>query len=346
MNEPEIPLVISFDPGMLDNLRTAAGSGPVLILTHINPDPDSLASGKALAVLLKHAWNVPSELVYSGLVARAENLTMLETLTPEWVQQEEISGLERFSAIALVDTQPGAGNNNLPENVIPHIVIDHHHPVRDGLGNVRYVDVRPDVGATASLLFEYLNAADITLDAGLATAMFYAVQTDTRGLSRGESRVDREAYFKLLELLDRGHLNRIIQAGLPRDYFRAFSKGLAAAKIFGRVVVSYVGAVHRPDFPAEMADLLIRLEDARAVLCMGHHNRTMYLSLRTKSKVLDAGLLIQQVIVAPGKAGGHGMMAGGQVPLDGKNPRTIVKDIQGRFLKVMGEAGGAESLLS
>jgi nanoRNase/pAp phosphatase (c-di-AMP/oligoRNAs hydrolase) len=209
-----------------------------------------------------------------------------------------------------------------------------------------YVDVRPDVGATASLLFEYLKAAGLSPDTGLATAMFYAVQTDTRGLSRGESPVDRDAYFRLLEMLDRGQLNRIIQAGLPRDYFRAFSKGLYAAKIYGRTVVSYVGEVHRPDFPAEMADLLIRLEDARAVLCMGHHNSTMYLSLRTKSKGLDAGLLIQQVIVPPGKAGGHGMMAGGQVPLDGKNPKAIVNDIQGRFLKVMGELGGAESLLS
>ena len=51
------------DQTQLERLRTVAGNGPVLIMTHDNPDPDSLASGKALATLLKEAWNVPSRLV-------------------------------------------------------------------------------------------------------------------------------------------------------------------------------------------------------------------------------------------------------------------------------------------
>ena len=74
----------SLDQNRLAQLRTTAGSGPVLILTHDNPDPDALASGKAFATLLKSAWNIPSRLLYSGLVQRAENRAMLNLLTPEW----------------------------------------------------------------------------------------------------------------------------------------------------------------------------------------------------------------------------------------------------------------------
>lgn len=72
------------DAAHLTQLCTAAGDGPVLVLTHDNPDPDALASGKALATLLQRAWNVPSRLIYSGLVARAENLVLLKRLTAEW----------------------------------------------------------------------------------------------------------------------------------------------------------------------------------------------------------------------------------------------------------------------
>ncbi|MCO5190382.1 MAG: phosphoesterase, partial [Anaerolineae bacterium] len=63
----------SVDQIQLSQLRVTAGNGPVLILTHDNPDPDALASGKALATLLLAAWNIPSQLTYCGLIQRPEN---------------------------------------------------------------------------------------------------------------------------------------------------------------------------------------------------------------------------------------------------------------------------------
>jgi nanoRNase/pAp phosphatase (c-di-AMP/oligoRNAs hydrolase) len=133
-----IPDVI--DASHLEQLRIAAGDGPVLILTHDNPDPDALASGKALSTLLK-AWKVDSRMIYSGLVARAENRAMLERLTPEWQHSRRVSKFDRYSAVALVDTQPGAGNNRLPIDHMPQIVIDHHRPPRETIAPVPYADV-------------------------------------------------------------------------------------------------------------------------------------------------------------------------------------------------------------
>ena len=182
----------------LAQLRATAGTGPVLILTHDNPDPDALASGKAFTTLLKSAWNIPSRMVYSGLVLRAENRALLNLLTPEWEQSDVLTGLERYSAIALVDTQPGAGNNRLPVTHHPDIILDHHHPLREALGMIPFTDVRPEIGATATLLDQYLEAAGVVPDSDLATAMFYALKTDTRGLSRGASPTDTIVYFKLL----------------------------------------------------------------------------------------------------------------------------------------------------
>lgn len=328
----------------LAQLRAIAGIGPVLILTHDNPDPDALASGKALATLLQSAWNIPSRLLYSGLVQRAENRAMLRLLTPEWTHSDVLPELGQFSAVALVDTQPGAGNNRLPATHIPQIVIDHHHPIREVIPLIPYAHIQPDIGATVTLLNQYLEAAGLAPDADLAAAMFYGIKTDTRGLSRGASAVDEAVYVKLLARLDHMKLIQIEQAGLPQEYFRAFNQGLQAAQVYSRSVVADLGPMHRPDLAAEMADLLIRLEGARAVLCLGTHDETLHLSIRTEPVGEDAGLLVQQVIVAPGKAGGHGTMAGGQVPLDGKDATLLAEEIVRRFLAVMGDAGEGASL--
>ena len=336
-DDAEAPARYSVDQERLEHLRSACGSGPVLILTHDNPDPDALASGKALAFLLKQAWGIQARLVYSGVVARAENRALLSELAPEWEYVNLLVNLSSYSAVALVDTQPGAGNNILPLDFVPQIVFDHHHPLREGLSLVRFVDVRPDLGSTVSLIYQYLESAAITPDGDLATAMFYGLQTDTLGLARNATPLDIIIYTKLLGWLDRQKLVKIAQAGLSRVYFRAFSKGLNATRIFGKSIVADLGELHRPDLPAEMADLLIRLDGIQAALCTGYHNATLYLSLRTAIGK-DAGSMVQEIILPPGKAGGHGTIAGGQIPLDGKNAKSVAMELERRFLNLMGES--------
>jgi nanoRNase/pAp phosphatase (c-di-AMP/oligoRNAs hydrolase) len=195
------------------------------------------------------------------------------------------------------------------------------------------------------MVYQYIQAAGVVPNPTLATAMFYGIQADTRGLSRGASSLDQRVYFELLPLLDHQKLIQVEQAGLPREYFRALSKGLQAAKLYDQVVVCYLGEMHRPDFMAEMADLLIRLNSIQAALCIGYHSGTMYLSLRTLSDEQDAGILIQKVVVKPGRAGGHGSMAGGQVPLAGVDANSIAQQIEDRFVKSIRGTGDAESLL-
>lgn len=334
------------DQTRLAELKAAVDQGPMLILTHDSPDPDALASGMGLAALYKTAWHIPSDLLYTGLVARAENRALLNLLLPDWRQVDQLPDLRRYSAITLVDTQPGTGNHRLPPDVPPTIVIDHHHPRWDVLRQVKYVDVRPDVGATVSMVYQYLEAAGISPEVNLATAMFYGLQTDTRGLARDASPTDEIIYMRLLSLVDRNKLVRVEQAGLSRDYFRAINRGFEAARVYGRSVVVNMGQMHRPDMAAEMADVLIRLESARAVLCYGIFQNQLHLSLRTEPSGQDAGVLVQRVIGALGKAGGHGTMAGGQIPLVEREPADVIEGIESRFLAIMQENGGGIPLLA
>jgi nanoRNase/pAp phosphatase (c-di-AMP/oligoRNAs hydrolase) len=333
----------------LRTLRAAAEPGPVLILTHANPDPDALASGAALATLLERAWGIPAHLGYSGLVARAENKAMLNLLTPAWAPVEQLGNLEAYPALAMVDTQPGAGNDSLfagSTTRIPQVVIDHHLPIRKGLEAVAYLDIRSGVGATVSMVYQHLEAAGIQPDVGLATAIFYGIQSDTQGLSRGGWPVDQEVYCKLVSSIDHDKLAQVEQAVWPREDFQAFNCGLEAAKLFGRVVIANLGLLHRPDFLAEMADMLIRLEGIRAALCTGYYADVFYLSLRTAAGERDAGLLIQKTVAPIGKAGGHGNVAGGQIRLLNREVSEVTAKVQQRFLEVMEEQSPAEPLVA
>jgi len=329
----------------LDKLRLVAGTGPVLILTHDNPDPDSLASGKALATLFREAWGISGRLVYTGLVARAENQAVLKHLTPEWEHSDELPDFKEYSAVAQVDTQPGAGNNRLNTVHPKHIVIDHHYPIRELIDTVTYADIRTEIGSTVTMLFQYLEAAGVQPDPILATAMFYGLKTDTRSLSRGASPADEVAFLELLHYLDQQELSRVELAGLSREYFRSFSRGLHATRVFGRVVVARLGLMTQPDFAAEMADILIRLQGAHAALCLGQNGDTLQISLRTEPMGQHAGTIIQQLIASPGKGGGHGTMAGGQIPLQGMDIESLIADIERRFLAVMGETSVGVGLI-
>ena len=63
----------------------------------------------------------------------------------------------------------------------------------------------------------------------------------------------------------------------------------------------------------EVADLLLRFEEARWVLCAGYYGQTVFLSLRTERENARAGSLMRKIVGSEGAAGGHGMIAGGRL---------------------------------
>ncbi len=329
----------------LKALKKVVGKGPVLITTHHNPDPDGLASGEAFSFLLKEAWHIPSRLVYTGIVARAENRAMLKNLTCNWEAIEDWHMLKDYPVVALVDTQPGSGNNELPKDFIPHIVFDHHIPVRPFIDRVAYADIRTEIGAVSTMLFQYLEAAGLKSDRVLTTSLFYGIKTDTKGLSRGRSVYDEATYFKLLSCIDHSMLCLVEQAQLPLIYFQALDNALRATTIYGKTAVAKLGDIHQPDLPAELADILIRLEGADASFCMGRYKDKLNISLRMRRENIDAGYLINNVIGDLGMSGGHKSMAGGQILLHNKDIKEIEENLIKKFLEAMEETSAGMSLL-
>ena len=330
----------------LNRLRQALSPGPVVILAHHNPDPDALAAGAGLAYLLEHMWGLAAHMVFSGLVARAENIAMLKHLTPDWSRITAFSDVAEYGRIALVDTQPGAGNNILPSRNAPDAVFDHHQPMRYQVGAVPYLDLRPEIGAASTLVYQHLETANLALPPRLATALFYGIKTDTRGLSRGASTGDKVAYIDLLGHIDYDALLQVEYAKRSKTFFKSLMKGLAATQVYGSAVIAILGEMNRSDFTAELADQLIILDGARGVMCVGRYEGVLQLSVRTTPLGEDAGLLIQQVVSDLGRGGGHGVMAGGQVPLANQAAGVIESELAARFLVLMEEGNTpGESLI-
>ncbi len=292
-------------------LTWVSGRGRILIVVHDNPDPDSLASAMALRHLFAVRLNREAVIAFSGMIGRSENLAMAKLLQIPLTPFPLID-LKAFPVICLLDTQPGTGNNSLPPDVRADIVID-HHPMRDSSASCRWVDIRPNYGTTATILYEYLKVQGVSVGTKLATALFYAIKSETQDLGREATRPDRDAYLILFPLANKTLLNSITRPNLPREYFIALHSALEHASLYGNVLVASLDGVQFPEVVSELADLLVRLEGTETVLCLGHYSQELVLSIRTTSEEINAGELIRKLVAGIGTAGGHGMMAGGKI---------------------------------
>lgn len=304
----------------------------ILILLHDDPDPDAVASGVALQFLLQESLGIEGRIAYRGVIGRAENRALVDFLEPELQQLPDETTPQRREgqAMALLDTQPGSGNSPLPADFEVEIVIDHHSDREDGAGCVR--DVRPWIGASSTMLTQYLQAADVKPSTRVATALFYGIKTDTKALSRDTSAADVSAYFYLLECLDVDALVEIENAQVPADYFKSLNRAMQNARLYDSVVLSYLGRSDYPDLTAEVADMLLRLEGVRWVVCLGAYEENLYVSVRARSDEADAEALAQHIIGGRGSAGGRNTLAGGQMPLQGQDPEQLAVDIRARVL--------------
>jgi nanoRNase/pAp phosphatase (c-di-AMP/oligoRNAs hydrolase) len=317
-------------------LTAVAEIDHLLILPHNDPDPDAVASALAFRYLMAEKANIDVTIAYHGLIGRAENKALVDYLGYPLQPLAALDETQRLP-VALIDTQPEAGNNALPPGTPVTVVID-HHPRQPATTSAKFADTRTDVGATSTILTEYLQAAGLEPDQQLATALFYGIKTDTMGLSREASPADTAAYFYLHPRVNFDALITIERAQVPADYFKSFDSALHAARIYDGVVFTCVGLMAYPDLAAETADLLLRLQGSQWIICVGVFEDKLILSVRTRSRTGGAGKLAQAIVGNRGIAGGHGSMAGGHIPLNGRESKRVAARIRQRALQYLNVA--------
>jgi nanoRNase/pAp phosphatase (c-di-AMP/oligoRNAs hydrolase) len=288
--------------------RYLSDADRILILLHNEPDPDAMASGLALRTLLHRTKATAVIGALEGLT-RPENVRMANLLD---INVETISrdAIEHFDRIAMVDVQPHyfEGLDRVD------LVID-HHPEQHGY-NAVFKDIREDYGSTCTILTEHLRAVDADISERTATAMLYAIKSDTLFFNRQANRCDIEAFSYLYPLSDASLIRRMEGAEITDERLHFVVKATQLGRMEDQVFAAFIGSVPREDVIPYVADFYLQLENVRWTAIAGVLNNTFVMSVRNLGYARNAGDFVRRFFSDIGSAGGHRAMAKAIVPMD------------------------------
>jgi nanoRNase/pAp phosphatase (c-di-AMP/oligoRNAs hydrolase) len=296
-----------------DRFLRAVADTPVTIVTHDNPDPDAIAAGWALVVLLRETHGQTARLMGRGAIVRPENVYMMRILNPPLELVDDLPTDDREAALVLVDCVPTGTNQPVDtRRTSVAAVIDHHTPYGAGY-RALHRDVRPRAAATAAIAASYLREQQIEPATELATALLYAIRTELIGGHTRVTRADRGILAWLSGLADHGKLTEIEGAPLSRAYFSDLVLGLLNVFIYDDAAICFLPQASGVELVGAVADLVIRCEGVSKALCGAFIGDDLILSTRTSGAGGDATALLATALRDLGHCGGHEHRAGGKI---------------------------------
>lgn len=289
--------------------RYFADADRVLILLHNEPDPDALAAGLALRAVLRRTRTTAIIGAIHG-ITRPENLRMADLLDihVEVVTPEDFNSFDR---IATVDVQPHYFGGLLTK---VDLVVD-HHPEQPGYTAV-FKDIRADYGSTCTILTEHLRAVDVSISERTATAMLYAIKSDTLFFARQTNRSDLEAFTYLYPLADPALIRKMEGAEITLERLEHVTRALQTSRLRAQVLSAFLGETTREDFIPYTADFLLQVEDVRWTIVSGIVAGQLIVSVRNLGYSRNAGEFVKATFGDIGNAGGHRAMAKAVMPIE------------------------------
>jgi len=306
------------------------------VLITICADPDSLASAMALKRLLwRRVQGVT--ITHFNEINRFDNLTMIRLLKIPVVKLQGIRP-SNFSKIVLVDSQPNQSESFAALNY--DAIID-HHPLSEKL-QASFVDIRPQYGATATIMTEYLRAAKIRPSKSLATALIFAIRVDTGNFQAGVTGEDVKAFRYLFPHADMNLLRKIELADMRLEDLKYFRLALENKEIIRGKIFSHLGQVESPDNLVLVADFFMRLHEIAWVVVSGVYRKTLVVVIRNDGLRKDAGTWANRAFSRLGSAGGRRSRARAEIPLADLQKHSGKDDPidLGRFVIRQFEKGG------
>lgn len=280
------------------------------IFTHDNPDPDAISSALALKEIVDR-YDVQADILYYGEIQHQKNRAMVNLLQIKMLRASE-TDLSQYAKFALVDSSAPGINNSIPKNVDMSIVID-HHPATEV--KAEYVDIREDVGSTATVLTEYLKELEIVPSKSLATALFFGIKTETDDFRKNVKISDFESIIYLWPHVDRDVIEKLETPSISTETLDVIGTAIKNREIYSSFLISFAGFINDRDALPQAADFLLKLEGISTVLVFGIYKGHVYISARNKDVRIDIGDVLKRAFGDVGSAGGHPHAAGAQIPL-------------------------------
>ena len=292
----------------------------------INADPDALASALALRRIM-HTRTHAVDILRVNEVTRPDNLAMVRYLripVKPW-QPERASAYEHF---AMVDSQPA--HHPAFAGLVYGLIID-HHPLTDLTGLLApdaFCDIRPEVGATSTMMTRFLQALRLRPGPLLATALLYGIRTDTGAFERSGGEDDLRAYQWLSHHAEGNLLRRISRSEYLRDWLPFFSRAFRSLRdCRGGGAYASLNEIKSADLIVSVADFFTRVHGLKWIAVSGIVDKTIIVSFRGDGS-RDIGRFADACFHDVGTAGGHRNMGRAEFPLaavpEGVKPADFV----------------------
>lgn len=198
----------------------------ILIISHKNPDGDTLSSASALMQYLRcHNKN---HLAFCA-TSLNRNLSFLPHLE-YFVTDPQIFQSHRFDVMVILDSgdllYAGVDRHLSNLSYQPTIINIDHHPTNELYGHLNLV--QPEAASTTEILYHFFKINEVRIDKFLATCLLTGIVTDTAHFSNPATSARS---LKIAgELLRHGANLQLIQNWTLKN------KSLAALKIWGRIL--------------------------------------------------------------------------------------------------------------
>ncbi|ROV57646.1 DHH family phosphoesterase [Vibrio ponticus] len=282
----------------------------VIIQTHDFPDHDAIASAFALAFLLKYKGLKPF-ISYQGYIDRVSTKNLIDWLDIPITKSHRL-GLQPSDQIIVVDGCVGEKNvTDLPGQEIA--VIDHHQVSAPGF--VMYQDIRPEYGATATILVEYFNHFSLAIPPKIATALLVGLTFDTAHFTRAVSPADMDALRQLQQIADLQMVNRICRNQLEFHELALFESILHTMKREQNCIYGSLPEDCPKNMLGVLGDFLLSVNEIDIVVLSARNSERVFVSLRSECDRNDVAKIVRETLNSRGigYGGGHAHMAGGVI---------------------------------
>jgi nanoRNase/pAp phosphatase (c-di-AMP/oligoRNAs hydrolase) len=283
---------------LISLLKEREGENHLVILQG-TPDPDAISSAMALQ-FLGTLYDIETTILCFVKPSHQENRALVKRLGIDLlVYDENKMDWSDYSAYSIVDSQKyyTPVDNYLEENEITFLAfVDHHREDITTPPHAKFIDIRPYVSSTASILCEYLQLAFPKglepADAEhtkLATALMHGIRSDTQKLVSA-TRLEYKAAQFIAPCVDTNVIEMIERQVLTASMLGILENALVRRRVHDNFIFSDVGYVRASDRDGipQAAELLLQREGTDTVLVVGVvDDKTIDGSLRTRSETIS-----------------------------------------------------------
>ena len=307
-----------------------------LIVLQDFPDPDALSSAWTYK-LIAQKYDIQCDMVYAGTLSHQENIALVK-LTSLPVQRWALPtvknrNLAAYQGCVFIDNQGTTSQltPSLAEAGIPIVVVIDHHSAQGEI-NAEFVDIRPYIRATATIVTQYLQAGLLKLDNNssehvkCATALMHGLRSDTNALRQAQEE-DFLAAAYLSRFYDAQLLNAVLQSSRSKQVMDVIERSLKNRTVQNNFSIAGVGYLRYDDRDAipQAADFLVTEENVHTAVVFGIvHDEDEDLelvigSLRTTKITLDPDEFLKEAFGYDSQGrffgGGRSQAGGFEIPL-------------------------------